>query len=138
MLALIMAVALQAAPAAAQQATPEQRSRLMLAARGMSARGIDAMVSIEQRHGPVLRQIAQRGQAAEVSVRQALAKRPIDAPGFIAANTARGEAAAALQREATTVANEQMRDLSPGDRIVLVEMSAARRANQQAGATPKR
>lgn len=131
MLTLIIAAALQAAaPAAAPQATPEQRTRLALAARGMSQAGINTMIDTEKKHGPALRGIAERGQAAQNNIRAALEKRPVDAEGFVAANTARAEAASALQHEAVLVANEQMRALSPTDRVVLSQL-AVNPAQQQ-------
>jgi len=131
MLGMILAVALQAAAPAAPagaQATPEQRTRLALASRGMSQAGAS------------LRSIAERGQAAEQNLRAALAKRPVDVEAFVAANTARGEASSALQREAVMVANEQMRALSPADRVVLsqIAVSASQPPRQPAKSQPKR
>ncbi|WP_298670647.1 hypothetical protein [uncultured Sphingomonas sp.] len=126
MLTFIVAAALQAAaPAvpAATQATPEQRTRLALASRGMSQAGIDTMMAAEKKRATTLRDIAQRGQAAQVNIRAALEKRPVDVEGFVAANNARAEAASALQREAVAVANDQMRALSPADRIVLAQLA---------------
>ncbi len=141
MFALIVATALQAvapaAPAAtaAPQQSAEQRTRLALASRGMSQAGIDMMIDTEKKHGPALREIAERGQAAQGNIQAALQKRPIDAEGFVAANSARGEAVAALQREAIAVANEQMRGLSPADRIVLAQL-ATTPVKQAAPAAP--
>ncbi|WEK43924.1 MAG: hypothetical protein P0Y64_03595 [Candidatus Sphingomonas colombiensis] len=143
MLTFIIAAALQAgAPAATAtpQATSEQRTRLALASRGMSQAGVDAMMDAEKKHAPALREISQRGQTAQNNIRVALEKRPVDVEGFVAANTARAEAANALQREAVAVANEQMRALSPTDRAVLAELavSAPQPAPQQhAPAKPK-
>ena len=144
MLTLIVAAALQAgAPAAstAPSATPEQRTRLALAARGMSQAGVDAMMAAEKKHAPALREIAQRGQTAQGNIRVALEKRPVDVEGFVAANSARAEAATALQREAVAVANEQMRALSPADRVVLAQLAVTppQPAQQRApAAKPKR
>ncbi|QKR99648.1 periplasmic heavy metal sensor [Sphingomonas sp. CL5.1] len=143
MLGMIIAVALQAAAPAAPagaQATPEQRTRLALAARGMSQAGIDAMIAAEKKHTATLRGIAERGQAAEQNLRAALAKRPVDVEAFVAANTARGEASSALQREAVMVANEQMRALSPADRVVLSQIAASpsQPPRQPAKPQPKR
>ena len=141
MFALIVATALQAAAPAAPAATAapqqsaEQRTRLALASRGMSQAGIDMMIDTEKKHGPALREIAERGQAAQGNIQAALQKRPIDAEGFVAAHSARGEAVAALQREAIAVANEQMRGLSPADRIVLAQLATAP-ARQAAPAAP--
>ncbi|OJU16732.1 MULTISPECIES: hypothetical protein [unclassified Sphingomonas] len=142
MFALIVATALQAAAPAAPAATAapqqsaEQRTRAALASRGMSQAGIDMMIDTEKKHGPALREIAERGQAAQSNIQAALTKRPIDAEGFVAANTARGEAVAALQREAIAVANEQMRGLSPADRVVLAQLATSTPAKQAAPAAP--
>lgn len=140
MLTFILAATLQAAaPAAAPQATPEQRTRLALASRGMSQAGINTMIDTEKKHGAALRSIAERGQAAQNNIRAALDKRPVDAEGFIAANSARAEAASALQREAAEVANEQMRALSPADRAVLAQLAVSAPQQQRTPATkPKR
>ena len=125
MFALIVATALQAAAPAAPAATAapqqsaEQRTRLALASRGMSQAGIDMMIDTEKKHGPALREIAERGQAAQGNIQAALQKRPIDAEGF----------------EAIAVANEQMRGLSPADRIVLAQLATAP-ARQAAPAAP--
>jgi hypothetical protein len=137
-LTLIAATALQAAaPAATAQPTPEQRTRQALASRGMSQAGVDTMIDTEKKHGGTLRDIAQRGQAAQNNVRAALEKRPVDVEGFVAANTARAEASAALQREAITVANEQMRALSPADRVVLAQLATQPQQQQAPAAKPK-
>jgi len=141
MLGVILAIALQAAaPAApATQATPEQRTRLLLAARGMSQAGIETMIATEKKHTAALRAIGERGQAAQNNVRAALNKRPVDVEAFVAANNARSEALTAIQHEAIAVANEQMRALSPADRIVLAQLAAAApQPGQDGAAKPKR
>ncbi len=82
--------------------------------------------------------VRDRMQAGDLPRPGATAEEYVEA--FVAANTARGEASSALQREAVMVANEQMRALSPADRVVLsqIAVSASQPPRQPAKSQPKR
>lgn len=136
MLTLIVAAALQAAAPAQSAAANEAAARQGLIAKGMSKAGVDTMVAVQKKHEATIRSIAQRGRTAEQGIAAALAKRPIDAEGFVTSNTARGEAVSALQRETIAITNEQMRALSPADRVVVATIAAQQ--TRPAGAAPKR
>lgn len=134
MLGLIVLMAAQAAaPAAAAKPSPAEQVRQALAAKGMSAAGIQSFFAVQAKHVPTLRGIIQRGAAAEAAIRASLAKRPVDVAAFATATNARAEAASALQREGAAVSIEQMRALSPADRNVL-----AQAVPQTPAAAPKR
>lgn len=122
MLGMVILMAAQAAAPAAAKPNPAEQVRQALAAKGMSAAGIQSFFAVQAKHVPALRTIIQRGQTAEAGIRAALAKRPVDLNAFAAATNARAEAASALQREGAAVSIEQMRSLSPADRTVLAQM----------------
>ena len=130
---ILTAIALLAAQAAAPAPNPEQQARRARAARGMSGPGIVTTIAIQRRHTAPMRAILQRGAAAETAIRAALARRPVDVNAFVAAINTRTEAAAALQREAGGMAVEQMRAVTPADRIVLAQTAAP-----AAGPPPRR
>ena len=116
---MIAAFALMAQGAAPSVAAAEQQARQALASRGVSPAGITTIITIQRRHIAALGPLLQRGRAAEAGVRDALTRRPVDVDGFARSVAARTDAAIALQRDQGQAAIEEMRALSPADRIML-------------------
>jgi predicted lipid-binding transport protein (Tim44 family) len=134
--ALLILAVQSAAPASRPAANPaaanEAQARAALAKQGLSPAGVNTVVNTLKRRQPEGQALLNRVRQAAQGVQAAAARRPVDVNSLEAALGAQQTAVGALARAQQSILIEQLRGVSPADRVVLLRGLAPRPAPQQA------
>lgn len=131
--AALIALAVQsAAPAARSTTGNEAQARAALAKQGLSPAGVNTVINTVKRRQPEGQALLNRARQAAQGVQAAAVRRPVDVNALEAALTAQQAAVGALARAQQSILIEQLRGVSPADRVVLLRGLSSRPTPQQA------
>lgn len=110
----------------------EAQARAALAKQGLSPAGVNTVINSVKRRQPESQALLNRLRQAAQGLQAAGARRPVDVNAIEAALKAQQAAVSALTTAQQALLIEQLRAVSPADRVVLLRGLASRPAAQQA------